>query len=101
MKHETRVVDDQFVATFSDELSFADQGSFRDTLKMMVESGKRKFVIELSRLQSIDSAGLGMFMVAGEEAKKGNWSLVLRSPQGQVKKMLELAKFGDMIAIEG
>ena len=39
-------------------------------------------------------------MVARDEAKKGNCSLVLRSPQGQVKKMLELAKFGDMIAIE-
>ena len=100
MDQKTKVVDDQFVATFSYELSYADHVSFRETLDLMVESGKKKFVIELGLLQSIDSAGLGMFMVARDEAKKGNWSLVLRSPQGQVKKMLELAKFGDMIAIE-
>ena len=100
MRQETKVVDDQFVVTFSYELSFADHTSFRETLDLMVESGKKEFIVDLSCLQSIDSAGLGMFMLARSEAKKGNWSLVLRSPQGQVKKMLELAKFGDMITIE-
>ena len=100
MKNETRVVDDQFVAVFSDKLSFADHATFRDTIRMMVESGKKKFVIELNRLQSIDSAGLGMFLIANEEAQKGDWKLILRSPQGQVKRMLELAKFGDLVAIE-
>lgn len=100
MKQETKVIDDQFVAAFSDELSFADHGSFRDTLDKMIESGKKTFVIELSRLVSVDSAGLGMFLIASEEAKKGNWSLVLRSPQGQVKRMLDLAKFDEMVAIE-
>ena len=100
MKNETRMADEHFVATFSEELSFTDHGIFRDILQNMIESGKKKFVIELSRLTSIDSAGLGMFLVASEEAEKGNWNLILRSPQGQVKQMLDLARFGDMVAIE-
>lgn len=100
MKQETNIVDDQFIISLSEDLSFADQATFREVIDRANESGKNKCVFELNQLVSIDSSGLGMFLLACEEARKSNWSLVLRGAQGQVKRMLTLCKFDEMVLIE-
>lgn len=101
MKHEVVVADNEVVVRLSEALTFSDHGAFRDVLKSVISNGLHKCIFDLSKLESVDSAGLGMFMIASEELEKENWKMVLRSPQGQVKQLLDLAKIKDVVPIEG
>ena len=50
-------------------------------------------MLDLANLNWIDSAGLGMLLLARDAAHKNDLKLVLRSPRGDVKSMLELGRF--------
>jgi anti-anti-sigma factor len=57
-------------------------------------------VIDLSKLEFIDSAGLGMLLIARDEAKKAGRNLTLRGPQGQVKRTFSATKFDTLLTIK-
>jgi stage II sporulation protein AA (anti-sigma F factor antagonist) len=60
----------------------------------------QNYVLDLHGLEFIDSAGLGMFLIARETAEKKVLQLRLRRPQGQVQQMLQVTKFVDLIPCE-
>lgn len=91
---------DHYVAKLSGKMAFSDNSAFRSLLDNIGESGAKSAVFDLSDLASIDSAGLGMFIIAADAAKKGGWGLRLKSPSGQVKQLIGLAKFGNLVAID-
>jgi len=93
MRVETLTCDERFEASLSDRLTHADLGAFRDLLSQIKESKCSLVVIDLRSLHWIDSAGLGMLLLARDAAAKDNLQLVLRSPRGAVKSMLELGRF--------
>lgn len=96
----TSVNDNLFQARLSERLSFADNGVFRKLLDEMVTSKTLHWVLDLSGLSSVDSAGLGMFIIAMDGAKKAGASLVLRSPSEHVRKLIELSKMDKLIRVE-
>jgi anti-anti-sigma factor len=57
-------------------------------------------VIDLKDLDWIDSAGLGMLLLARETAAKNNLQLVLRAPQGDVKSLLKLGRFETLFDVQ-
>ncbi len=93
MKLATCAYDDRFEASLSEKLTSADLGAFRDLLSRMRESRCSVIVLDLAKLEWIDSAGLGMLLLAKDAAAKDNFQLVLRSPQGNVKSLLQLGRF--------
>ena len=60
----------------------------------------KRLCIELSQVEFVDSAALGILLLARDEAEKSSTKLVLKSPQGQVKRMFEISKFHDLFNIE-
>jgi anti-anti-sigma factor len=96
----TSIKDAVFEARLSERLSFADIGIFRKLLDEMVTSKTTRWVLEASGLSSVDSAGLGMFIIAMERAKKAEASLILRSPSEHVRKLIELSKMDKLIRVE-
>lgn len=97
----TRMVTETvFEARLSNSLTFSDNGSFRKLLDEMVSSSTTNWILELSGLVSVDSAGLGMFIIAQETAKKSGRKLALRSPEGHVKNLLHLSKMDRLIDIQ-
>ncbi|MBL4748164.1 MAG: STAS domain-containing protein [Magnetovibrio sp.] len=56
--------------------------------------------MDISNLEFIDSAGLGMIILAKDTITEKNGQFVLRCPQGQVKKVLDLTKFADILTIK-
>jgi HptB-dependent secretion and biofilm anti anti-sigma factor len=100
MRVETTVNADVFEAKLIDQMMFSDHRAFRALLKEISQSGAKKCVFNLSGLTSIDSSGLGMFMVALDEAKKGRWTLTIKSPQGHVRSLLVLGRFDKLLNIE-
>ena len=97
---KTSIKDSVFEAHLSQRLSFADNGLFRKLLEEMLASNTRHWVLNVSELTSLDSAGLGMFILAMENAKKTGPTLVLRSPTEHVRKLIELSKMDKLIKVE-
>ena len=100
MKHQTTQNNDVVTVKLSDKLTFDDHGNFRDLLKEISTVGSKRCVMDIGELESIDSAGLGMLMIAFEASEKEDWQLVIARPQGQVKRMLEITEFGKLMTIE-
>jgi anti-anti-sigma factor len=86
--------------SFSGEFTFADHAAFRDVAGRLLQTKDETVIINLSQLQFIDSAGLGMLLIARDEVGKSNRKLVLAQPQGQVKRMFAVTKFDQLFTIE-
>lgn len=100
MRLDTYLSKERFEAELKDRLTSSDLGEFRELLAQMRESGRKSVVLDLSELSWIDSAGLGMLILAKETAEKAELDLVLRSPKGHVKSLLELGRFDKIFTIE-
>ncbi|MEO5337461.1 MAG: STAS domain-containing protein [Magnetospirillum sp. WYHS-4] len=83
----------------SGKLSFADHKKFREVVQGLKAGNLRHCTLDMTRLESIDSAGLGLLILVKDTAKDKNLSLCIRGPKGQVRKMLEISRFGDIISI--
>ena len=101
MKIETYSRGDHFEVGLSDSLTSADLTTFRELLTEMKQTKCKTAVLDLSKLNWINSAGLGMLILAKETAEKGDLQLVLSSPRGHVKSLLELGRFDKIFTIQG
>ena len=99
MKITTNLNGDVFIAKLSDRMEFSDHTLFRTLLDDVANSGAKKCIFDLSELRSIDSSGLGMFMVAHDTAKTKGWTLSLQAPQGHVKTLIQLGKFDKILEV--
>lgn len=92
--------DSDAVVALTGELTFVDHPVFRTMTTRIMQTKTPSTVIDLSGLQFIDSAGLGMLLVARDEAKRANRTLRLRHPAGQVKRMFDISKFETLFSID-
>jgi anti-anti-sigma factor len=100
MRLETYKSNNKLEAEISDKLTSSDLSSFRELLSEIKQSACKVIVLDLNNLDWIDSAGLGMLILAKELAEKEEMELVLRSPKGHVKSLLELGRFEKIFNIQ-
>jgi anti-anti-sigma factor len=81
-------------------LTFSDNVVFRKIVDDLKEFGGAKCVFDLSGLEFIDSAGLGMLMLLRDATTGKSFSIAIRGADGQVRRMLEIAKFDALIPFE-
>ncbi len=86
--------------SLSGELTFTDHAAFLELSARLFGTTAKSVVIDLSKLEFIDSAGLGMLLIARDEAKNKSRDLVLRGPLGQVKRMFQVTKFDSLFTVE-
>lgn len=85
--------------TFSGRFTFADHDGFQRVLEhMKTQSGA--VTLDLSRVEFIDSAGLGMLLMARETAEGRSLRLTLKGARGTVAKMFEVSRFNTLFALE-
>lgn len=84
----------------SGRLTFAENSDFRRMLNGLEQGGDGTVVLDLSALDFMDSTGMGMLLVVRDVMAGRGGQVVLRNAQGQVGRMLELAKFSDFFAME-
>jgi anti-anti-sigma factor len=85
---------------FSGIFTFNDHPEFRSILQKMEEKDVQNIVFGLDKLEFVDSAALGMFLLALDAADKAQKRLVLKGATGQVKKMFNLARFHTLFILE-
>jgi HptB-dependent secretion and biofilm anti anti-sigma factor len=83
------------------DLTFTDHATFKTMTDRLFGGAGPSVIMDLAKLDFIDSAGLGMLLLAKDTAEKSNRKLVLRNPTGQVKRMFGLTKFDTLFAVEG
>ncbi len=81
------------------KLMFSDNQRFKDIIAILRNHDVSSIILDFKQVEFIDSAGLGMLLMAREEATNANKELVLSNPQGQVKKMFEITKFTNIFII--
>ena len=99
MEYQIDITEDIFEAKLSEKITFSDLDGFREMVKRMMESSSNSKVVNLSDVEFIDSAGLGMLLLARDEISKTSSQLTLKAPQGQVLRMFNVARFDQMFDI--
>lgn len=62
--------------------------------------GVRKTVIDMSGVEFLDSAGLGMLLLLNDEAVRRGSTVVLKNPCGQVEKLFKLSMLENIMTVE-
>jgi anti-anti-sigma factor len=86
--------------SISGDFTFTDHAAFKAIADRVFEGKDWPIVMDLTKLEFIDSAGLGMLLIIRDEAKKAKRSLVLRGARGQVKRMFDVTKFDTLFTVE-
>ena len=87
----------QATVVFSGDITFSENVSFRQLLKDVAEQTVTSCEFDLSGVDMVDSAGLGMFLIAREQADTAGWKLSVTGAQGHVASMLKLTKLSDLL----
>jgi anti-anti-sigma factor len=95
-----KIEEDDAQVSISGEFTFTDHASVKLLVSRLFAGKGSPIVIDLSKLEFIDSAGLGMLLLARDEANKTARKLILRGPRGQVKRMFGVTKFDTLFVVE-
>lgn len=83
----------------SGTLTVNDHSKFRSLIQSDDCAGKSLIVLNMEKIEFIDSAGMGMLLFATKASQDASWSLRILNPTGQVQKMIELAKLDKMLDV--
>lgn len=100
MKYE--ITDDDAGPTLilRDQLTFADREVFETVIDKLLARKRPRAAVDLSALDYMDSAGLGMLLTLRDRAERAGVDVVLRRPRSEVRELLVLACFDTLFAIE-
>lgn len=100
MNYKTELSDGKTTVEVTGRFTFGDHSSFRKLIEEVRSHGTPILVLNISGVEFIDSAGLGMLLLARDEGEKNGMEVILRGAQGQVKRMLEVARFDTLFKLE-
>lgn len=84
---------------FKGRLTYSDYSLFRQITDIIGQSPNQECLFNLAELEFIDSAGLGMLLLAQDKIQDCKGHITLINPTGQVKKMIELGRFDTLFKI--
>lgn len=80
-------------------LTYSDYALFRQITDVVGTADNQYCQLDLTELEFIDSAGLGMLLLARDKIQECKGSIALINASGQVKKMIELGRFDALFEI--
>ena len=90
---------DNCTFALSGKFTFSDHQAFRAIVESVKAGEAPNYTLDISCLEFVDSAALGMFLVVREEAKKKGVNLTLSGANGHVQKMFQLSNFSSLFNI--
>ncbi len=96
----TKTIDNDAAELYlTGKLVFLNNAEFRGVLNEIVDRKIKSLSIHLEDLVFMDSAGLGMLMIAYKECDQRGISLTIHRPTGDVKALLQMTKSYDRFNI--
>lgn len=99
MEIRDEITRDVHTMFLSGRLNASTASALEDHLTAAIDKGGRKFILELSGLDYISSAGLRVLLMAAKKLKEAEGRLVLSALQPQVKDVFEVAGFTALFPI--
>ncbi|MCF8480265.1 MAG: STAS domain-containing protein [Rhodospirillum sp.] len=101
MEYAIEAKDGAVVVVLRGRLTFADQKVFRVLLAQLSSSGFDAWILDMRFMEYIDSAGLGLLLLVRQAATQEGARTVLRvSMDGQVRNLMDVARFSQMFTLE-
>jgi HptB-dependent secretion and biofilm anti anti-sigma factor len=90
------------VIALDGRFTFSVHTAFRELLVKHIESMSSggSVTFDLSRTEFVDSAALGMLLLAREAANRRSGRIIIRGAVGQVRRMLDVSQFNTLFTIE-
>lgn len=88
------------VVSVRGELDIATAGAFRELLAEAIAGGGRQLVIDMSQLDFLDAAGLGVIVGTASRLRPLGGHLDVHSPSASTYRTFEITKFTHVIHIE-
>lgn len=85
--------------TLTGSLGFAERDEFRQVVRRL-EAFDGQVEMDLDGLDTIDSAGMGLLLVALDEVRAAGGKAVIRNARGVVERKLALARFDRLFTQE-
>lgn len=79
--------------------TFQDNEKLRQLLTEMQAKRTPAIGVDMSGLEYIDSAGLGMLLLIRDAAEEAKSSVTFHGAQGQAKKILAMCRFEDILTV--
>lgn len=83
----------------SGKFTFNDHQAFREILEKLEEHNIRQVVLNMSLVDFVDSAALGMLLLLQDVAQKQQKDVLISGAAGHVQKIFEMARFETMFKI--
>ena len=87
------------VVTVTGDLDVATSPKLRETVISLVSEGQRSLVIDLCRVDFLDSTGLGILVGALKRARAHDGRLVVACDQPQVRGVFDLVDLADVLGV--
>lgn len=84
----------------SGQFTFQDHDTFFEVVSLIKGGQSKKIVFNLAGCTFIDSAALGMFVIAHDEAVPKGIELSIKGAQGKVKDVMYAARFDSLYKFE-
>ncbi len=78
---------------------FSDNPKIRGLIGELEGSDSSNVTLDLSGLSHIDSSGLGMLVLVNDATEEQSKKLTVKGASGQVRKLLDISKFDQMMSI--
>lgn len=97
MTFATTLQNQSAVISVPSRFDFRLMQDFRVTADHVINRGTgSEIVVDLTRTDYLDTAGMGMLLVLRDRARAGGKAVVLAHATGAVKESLEVANFGTL-----
>jgi len=93
MDHSISEEGSKAVINLAGQLVSSDRDEFERVVSDVLQSGAENVDVHMSELTYMDSVGLGMLVGMRDEAEKHDVTVNLVEPQGNVKTLLDMARF--------
>jgi len=100
VNYKTQQNDTTITTEMTGRFTFSDHTVFRKLIDEITTQTATTQIFDLSGIEFIDSAGLGMLLLARDEGEKKRATVILRGAKGQVKRMVEVARFDTLFQME-
>lgn len=100
MQYESSTSGSSTTVTITGHIDFDAQRGMRELMKNLQEGDATSVRINLSGVPSIDSAGIGLLLMAHDRLTKAGKSFALTGAAGLAAKALDLARVGDLVPMD-
>jgi anti-anti-sigma factor len=98
MEYDITQTEQDRTVTVKGRMSFKEMHAFGELKKSFFSAKSPRYVFDLSEVSHIDSAGLGMLLIAREQARGMKADVALCASTDDIKTVLRSAKFQDLFS---